>query len=339
MIVKISSEISKSDLTRIETWFLKRDIEIRKVKTGRHLLLISSSQWKGDTYFLSRFKSVESLIDTGTEYQLSSRIYQSSNTVIELTNGVVFGRNHTVLMAGPCAVESENQIMHVAEVLSRRLKVKVFRAGAFKPRTSPYSFQGLGNRGLRLLRKIRDNFDMRIVSEVKDTTHLDSVAEVADIVQIGTKSMYNFTLLQRCGKLQKPILLKRGFMSTIKEVLQAADFIISSGNPRVILCERGIRTFEPQTRFSLDICSASLMQKISHLPVVLDPSHAVGIASLVPTIARSAAALGVDGLLIEVHPRPSQAKSDRNQALSLTQFEKMVPVLSSICSAVGRKLI
>jgi 3-deoxy-7-phosphoheptulonate synthase len=180
---------------------------------------------------------------------------------------------------------------------------------------------------------------MKIITEVKDTTHLAEVAEVADIIQVGTKSMYNFSLLAMCGQLKQPIVLKRGFMTTIKEFLQAADFILCNGNPKVILCERGIRTFEPQTRFCLDVCSAALLKELSHLPVILDPSHAMGIAAQVPLVAQSAAALGIDGLLVETHPNPAKAKSDKEQALSFEEFSQMVQVLDKICTAVGRRLV
>lgn len=340
MIIVLRPTASASSIAEIQAWFADQDVEVRRLDTSERTLLITSSQWGGDSSYLSnRTEIVEALIDTGTEYQLCSRSYQLENTVVDLGDDIVFGRDHTVLMAGPCAIESEDQVIHAAEFLRHNFDIKVFRAGAFKPRTSPYTFQGLADKGLRLLEKVRDEFGMKIITEVKDTTHLDAVAEVADIVQIGTKSMYNFSLLQSCGRLDKPILLKRGFMSTINEFLRAADFILSSGNPHVILCERGIRTFESQIRFSMDICSAALIQEISHLPIVLDPSHAIGIASYVPKVAQAAAGLGVDGLLIEVHPHPALAKSDKDQALSFDQFSEMVPMLARICSAVGRKLV
>jgi 3-deoxy-7-phosphoheptulonate synthase len=341
MIIKLLSHTPELEISHLENWLNQQEVEFKRLDLPKQSVIITSAQYKSSYYasHLSNFKSIEEIIETGTEYQLCTRKYQSTNTVVDLGDGITFGSDRTVLMAGPCAVESEIQIMQTAEFLCKNFNVKVLRAGAFKPRTSPYSFQGLTEHGLRLLEKVREQFGLKIITEVKDTTHLDMVADIADIVQIGTKAMYNFSLLTFCGKLNKPILLKRGFMSTIKEFLQAADFILVNGNPNVILCERGIRTFEPQTRFSLDVCSAALLKEVSHLPLVLDPSHAIGLAAQVPEVAQAAAALGVDGLLIEIHPNPSQAKSDREQALSFTQFNKMVPVLKNICIAVNRVLV
>lgn len=282
---------------------------------------------------------IEDLLLIPTEYQLSTRAFQASNTIIDLGNGVIFGKNKTVMMAGPCAVESESQAMNTAEFLVSTFDIKVFRAGVFKPRTSPYSFQGLEHDGLRILEKVRDTFGVKIISEVKDQSHLNEVANVADIIQIGTKSMYLFNLLADCGRLTKPIMLKRGFMSTLKEFLQAVDFIMANGNPNVILCERGLRNFEPQTRFSLDICGAALLKEISHLPLVLDPSHAMGRAAQVPLVAQASAALEVDGLIVETHPNPAEAKSDKEQALSFHDFSVMMTKIRPICSAVGRELV
>jgi 3-deoxy-7-phosphoheptulonate synthase len=303
------------------------------------MYLVTSAKESLNESFKKKFKDVTSLIDTKTEYQLSSRKFKKRKTQIFLNKEIVFGKNKTVMMAGPCAIESESQVMKTASFLSERMGVKVFRAGAFKPRTSFYTFQGLGVKGLKLLEKVRNEFGMKIITEVKDTTHLDVVAEVADIVQIGTKSMYNFSLLERCGKINKPVLLKRGFMATVKEFLQAADFIIANGNPQVILCERGIRSFEPSTRFTLDLGCAALIQGISHLPVVIDPSHAVGVASLVGKAAQASAGLGVDGLLVEVHPNPVNSKSDKDQALTFQQFEQLYSSVKRISKAVDRVLI
>lgn len=339
MIIKINRVTAETTLHKLEDWLSTQGVEYRMVEAFDQILVVTSSKWKGDTSSLKAIEGVDAIVDPGTEYQLCTRSFHPNDTVIDLGNDIVFGRGNTVLMAGPCAVESEDQVMRTAEFLRSKFDIKVFRAGAFKPRTSPYTFQGLADEGLKLLDKVRDNFGMKIITEVKDTTHLQQVADVADIIQVGTKSMYNFSLLALCGELQKPIVLKRGFMTTIKEFLQAADFIISSGNPNVILCERGIRTFETQTRFCLDVCAAALLKEVSHLPIVLDPSHAMGIAAQVPLVAQAAAGLGVDGLLIETHPDPANAKSDKEQALSFEQFGQMVPVLDKICTAVGRTLI
>ncbi|ASC70436.1 3-deoxy-7-phosphoheptulonate synthase [Halomicronema hongdechloris C2206] len=339
MIIKLSQSSTDMALKHLVKWFAQQDVEARQINWGAQVLLVTSSKWKGDADYLKSIDGVESVTEMTADYQLCTRKFQPQDTVIDLGDGVIFGRGATVMMAGPCAVESEDQVMRTAEFLRSKFDIKVFRAGAFKPRTSPYTFQGLADEGLNLLAKVRKEFGMKIITEVKDTTHLAAVADVADIIQIGTKAMYNFSLLAMCGQLKQPIVLKRGFMTTIKEFLQAADFILSSGNSKVILCERGIRSFEPQTRFCLDVCSAALIKELSHLPIVLDPSHAMGIAAQVPLVAQSAAALGVDGLLIETHPDPANAKSDKEQALSFEEFGRIVPVLDKICTAVGRRLI
>lgn len=340
MIVKLKGMASESAKNALVDWCMHREIECKRVNLNAVSYLVTSTSWKGDLKEYAGYADiVEDSIKIDTEYQLSTRKFQKNNTVIDLGNGVVFGTDKTVMMAGPCSVESEKQVMTTAEFLVKNFGIKVFRAGAFKPRTSPYSFQGMEIDGLKLLAKVRKEFGMKIITEVKDETHLDVVAEYADIVQIGTKSMYHFNMLARCGKLKRPIMLKRGFMSTIKEFLQAVDFIMANGNPNVILCERGIRTFEPQTRFCLDVCGASLLKEISHLPMVLDPSHAMGRAAQVPQVAQSAVALEIDGILVETHPQPSLSKSDKEQTLSFDEFGAMMKKLRPICAAVNRTLV
>ena len=339
MIIRFEPGALPGQITQVQSVVDPDQSESRKVLLDGIWHLVTSAQWSGDEAQLAELPGVAQVLPFATEYQLSSRMFRPTNTVVDLGGGIVFGTDKTIIAAGPCAVESEYQVMKTAEYLVNHFNIKLFRAGVYKPRTSPYSFQGLGSDGIWLLEKVRTTFDVKIITEVKDNTHLDEVAAVADIIQIGTKSMYNFTLLTNCGKLKKPILLKRGFMTTLDEFLRAADFILCEGNTQVILCERGIRTFEPQTRFNLDVCGAALLKRLSHLPLVLDPSHAMGIRSEVPLVAQSCAALGVDGLLIEVHPNPEEARSDRAQALSLEQFSQLYPVLTSVCAAVGRKAV
>ncbi|MDK2820427.1 MAG: 3-deoxy-7-phosphoheptulonate synthase [Clostridia bacterium] len=339
MIIKFKKNTLENSLERLKNWLLNADIEFKEVILNGIVHIITSSGWKDVAALADYREIIDTIIDFDTEYQISTRKYQQNNTVINLGDDLVFGANKTIMMAGPCAVESEDQVMRTAEFLSEKCNIKVFRAGAYKPRTSPYTFQGLEEKGLKILDKVRNEFGMKIITEVKDNSHLDEVADCADIIQIGTKSMYIFNLLSRCGRINKPVLLKRAFMATIKEFLQAADFILSNGNPNVILCERGIRTFEPQTRFSLDVCSTALLKEISHLPIVLDPSHAMGRAAQVPLVGQAAAAMEVDGLLIETHPNPSEAKSDKNQALSFEQFEKMMNKLKPICKSIKRQLV
>jgi 3-deoxy-7-phosphoheptulonate synthase len=213
------------------------------------------------------------------------------------------------------------------------------RAGSFKPRTSPYSFQGLEHRGLELLARVRDTYGFKIITEAKDATHIDAVIEMADIVQVGAKAMYDHGILVACSKSRKPVLIKRGFGSTLQEFVQAAEFVSSGGNENVILCERGIRTFETRTRFTLDLCGVAYLKEYTNLPVVVDPSHAMGFAYGVSDLARAAVAMGVDGLLIETHPYPKSALSDASQQLDFAQFEAMFRTLSPIAQAVGRKMV
>lgn len=286
--------------------------------------------------------SVEPYVDEfficNTDIQLASREYQPAKRTVSVGE-VTFGDpSQTVMMAGPCSVESEEQINAVAEFLSA-LGVKIMRAGCFKPRTSPYSFQGLGHRGLELLARVRERYGLRIITEVKDATHVDAVIAVTDVVQIGAKAMYDHGILTACSKARKPVLLKRGFGSTLQEFVQAAEFILSGGNENVILCERGIRTFEHKTRFTLDLCGVAYLKEHTNLPIVVDPSHAMGFAYGVPDLARAAVAMGMDGLLIETHPNPKTALSDAVQQLDFNQFTALHESLVPIAQAVGKRMM
>lgn len=274
------------------------------------------------------------------DIQLASRKYIDAIRTVKLSDQVTVGGGtaNTVMIAGPCSVESEEQIESAA-ALCVRLGIKVLRAGAFKPRTSPYSFQGMGVEGLKLLQKMRDKHHLAIISEVRDSTHVNEVLEYADIIQIGAKSMYDHGILRACGASHKPVLLKRGFGTTLQEFVQAAEFILSGGNERVILCERGIRTFETKTRFTLDLCGTAWLKQHTNLPVILDPSHAMGYAYGVADLTRACFAMGVDGLLIETHPNPAVAKSDASQQLDFEAFEKMYLSLKAMAPAVGRTLV
>jgi 3-deoxy-7-phosphoheptulonate synthase len=242
-----------------------------------------------------------------------------------------------VVMAGPCSVESEAQILATARAVAQA-GASMLRGGAFKPRTSPYEFQGLKEDGLRLLAQAREATGLKIVTEVKDTATLQRVAETADCLQIGARNMQNFSLLEAVGELKKPVMLKRGPSATIKELLLAAEYIVARGNKQVIFCERGIRTFETMTRNTLDLNAVPMLKAASHLPVVVDPSHGVGIRSAVPAMARAGLAAGADGLIIEVHPEPDRALSDGMQSLTVPMFEKLMGELDLIARAVGRTL-
>ena len=243
-----------------------------------------------------------------------------------------------MMIGGPCSVESEEQITSSAELMVE-LGVSTLRAGCYKPRTSPYSFQGLGLEGLKLLDKMRSKYGLNIITEVRDSTHVDEIIEYADIVQIGAKSMYDHGILKRCGKTDKPILLKRGFGTTLKEFVQMAEFILSGGNDNVILCERGLRTFETGTRFTLDLCGVAYLKEYTNLPIILDPSHAMGYAYGVADLARACTAMGVEGLLIEVHPNPKLAKSDASQQLDHSQFTELLGSVRGVAESIGRTIV
>ena len=277
--------------------------------------------------------------DMPTDMQLSSRSYQAETHRIAIGDTYIGGDCVNQLMiAGPCAVESREQIEQSCQML-KRLGIRVLRAGSYKPRTSPYTFRGLGEDGLKLLAEMREKYGLLVATEMRDATHADKVIEYADIVQVGAKAMYDHGLLTAAGQCGKPVILKRGFSSTLQELVHAADFVMSCGNEQVILCERGIRSFETQTRFTLDLCGVAWLKEHCNLPVILDPSHAMGYAYGVADLARACTAMGVDGLLIETHPTPCQAKSDAAQQLSHAQFEEMYKSIEPIAKAVGKTLV
>lgn len=287
---------------------------------------------------------VEQVIAVSKPYKLASREFHPANTVIEISapcasEGVVrIGDTAVVMMAGPCTVESEKQLMTTAEAVRKEGAV-ILRGGAFKPSTSPYGFRGMGEEGLKLLAKARDEFGLAIITEVMTPTDVEMVCEYADILQIGTRNMQNYMLLDEVGRAEKPVLLKRGMSSTIEEWLLAAEYVLSQGNSRVILCERGIRTFEKTTRNTMDISAIPVIKRLSHLPIIADPSQGTGHRDLVSAMSLAAVAAGADGLLVEVHPNPDEALKDGAQSLTLDQFKSLMPQVQSVSLAIGRKLI
>lgn len=268
-------------------------------------------------------------------YKLASRTFRPAGTVVRVGDGVEIGGARVVVMAGPCSVESKDQIEKTAELVARG-GAKVIRGGAFKPRSSPYSFQGMGEEGLKLLRVAADHQKLLVVSEVMDLTQIPLVSAYADILQVGARNMQNFNLLRELGRSKKPVLLKRGPSATVEELLLSAEYILAGGNYNVILCERGIRTFENYTRNTMDISAIPVVKKLSHLPIVADPSHGTGRRDKVAPMARAALAAGADGLLMEVHPDPDHALSDGAQSLRFAQFEELMQQLRMIAPAVGR---
>jgi len=273
------------------------------------------------------------------DLQLASADYLTHKRSVHI-GGVEIGgsTNNMMMIAGPCSVESEEQIEASAQLM-KSMGIKALRGGCFKPRTSPYSFQGMGLEGLKLLAKMREKYGLAIVTEVRDATHVDVVIDYTDVIQVGAKAMYDHGILRACGKARKPVLLKRGFGTTLQEFVQAAEFILSGGNNQVVLCERGIRTFENQTRFTLDLCGVAFMKAKTNLPVILDPSHAMGYAYGVPDLTRACVAMGIDGLLIEVHPNPKIAKSDAAQQLNHEEFRLLHESIQPIAKAVGKIMV
>lgn len=285
---------------------------------------------------IERMDGVEQTVPILRPFKLASRDFHPQDTVVKV-NGVSVGGKQLVVMAGPCAVESYDQLLETARAV-KEAGACVLRGGAFKPRTSPYSFQGLGEKGLRFLAEARKETGLAVVTEVMEPQMVPLVTTYADILQIGARNMQNYALLHAVGEAQRPVLLKRGMMSTIEELLMAAEYILSHGNDRIILCERGIRTFERYTRNSLDISAVPLLKQLSHLPVVVDPSHSTGKWELVEPVSRAAVAAGADGLIIEVHPRPEEALSDGAQSLKPARFAKLMQGLRPVAEAVGRTL-
>ncbi|HXY67842.1 MAG TPA: 3-deoxy-7-phosphoheptulonate synthase [Gemmatimonadales bacterium] len=292
---------------------------------------------KVDASRLEGLPGVLEIIHVSQPYKQVSREWRAENTVIPLPGGVAIGGDDVVVMAGPCSVESEAQILAAARAV-REAGAAVLRGGAFKPRTSPYAFQGLGEKGLELLAKAREETGLAVVTEVMEPEAVELTARYADILQVGARNMQNYPLLKRVGRVRKPVLLKRGIAATITELLLAAEYILAEGNPNVILCERGVRSFDQATRFLFDLTAIPLVHKLSHLPIIADPSHGTGLRDKVIPMARAAVAAGADGLLIEVHPDPAHALSDGAQSLAPEQFTELMRQTRAIAEVIGRRV-
>ncbi len=286
---------------------------------------------------LAALPGVQEIIHVTKPYKQVSREWKAESTVIRLPGGLTVGGDEVVVMAGPCSVESERQILDAARAV-REAGATVLRAGAYKPRSSPYSFQGLGRAGLKLLARAREETGLLIVTEAMDGEEMDFVAETADIIQLGARNMQNYSLLKRAGRSGKPILLKRGLSATIQELLLSAEYILAEGNPNVILCERGVRGFDTATRNIFDLSAIAVVHGLSHLPIIADPSHGTGHRDMVIPMARAAVAAGADGLLVEVHPTPDRALSDGAQSLYPEQFDRMMKETRLIAEAIGRRV-
>jgi 3-deoxy-7-phosphoheptulonate synthase len=302
----------------------------------RTAICITGNKGPLDPSLFTRFDGVIDAVPVSQPYKLVSRELKPESTVVEV-RGVKIGGDSFCVMAGPCSVESLDQLMSTAQHVKQH-GAQMLRGGAFKPRTSPYDFQGLKEGGLKMLAEARDATGLPVVTEVKDVETLPLVAEYADVLQIGARNMQNFSLLERVGELGKPVMLKRGISSTVKEWLMAAEYIVSRGNRNVILCERGIRTFETLTRNTLDLGVLPLLRHITHLPIVVDPSHGTGVARAVTPLARAATATGIDGIMVEVHPDPAKALSDGPQALTFPMFEDMMRDVVRIVEVMGQTM-
>ena len=294
----------------------------------------------GSTSHISRellldISGVEEVIRITKPFKMASRDFHAEDTVVRINGTDVGARGSFLIIAGPCSVESRDHVLEVAEFVKSQ-GAHMLRGGAYKPRSSPYSFQGLGEEGLKYLAEAREKTGLPVVTEVMSASEMSMVCEYADVVQIGARNMQNFSLLKAAGEARKPVLLKRGLSSTIEEFLLASEYILSGGNLQVILCERGIRTFETYTRNTLDISAVPVIKELSHLPIIVDPSHAAGKRSLVPALAKAALAVGADGIMVEVHGQPEKAKSDGPQSLDFEGFADLMGELKAIAAAVGR---
>jgi len=287
---------------------------------------------------LGAYPNIEKIVPIQEPYKLANRSFKNEPTVIKLGEDVTIGGKEITIMAGPCAVENEKQIIDTARAI-KKAGAKILRGGAFKPRTSPYSFQGLQEKGLKLLKMAAEDSGLKIITEVMSSEHVELIGKYTDIFQIGARNMQNFYLLKKVGNAGKPVMLKRGLTATYKEFIMAAEYIMSEGNYNVILCERGIRTFEDYTRNTLDLISIPVLKKLTHLPVVIDPSHGTGRRDLVAPAATGAVAMGADGLIVEVHPHPVKALSDGQQSLHFAEFREMLRNLTKVARAVDRKII
>ncbi len=334
MIIVMKAGASKAEINKII-----KELESKKFKpmplfgVERTVIAVIGEERDLSTSHLEALPGVEKVMRVLQPYKLVSKEAKSEKTTIKLKN-IEIGKNGVAAIAGPCAVESEEQMDQVGNKL-KKLGVKIMRGGAYKPRTGPYSFQGLGKEGLKILKKTADKYGLSTVTEVIDIRDIDLIAENADILQIGARNMQNFELLKELGKIEKPVLLKRGPMATIEELLLAAEYILLHGNPQVILCERGIRTFEKETRNTLALATIPLVKELSHLPIIIDPSHGTGKKSLIEPMTKAAIAAGADGFMIETHPTPEKALSDAQQQLSLEEFEELIKNIEPLLNALN----
>lgn len=337
MIIVMSPNATEENLARVQERVEQAGLRVH-LSTGedRTIVGVIGDKKKIANLEMNMMEGVEKTVRITEKYKLVSRDFQPEDTVVDV-GGVKIGGSHLVIMAGPCAVESMEQLREAAKCV-REGGAEFLRGGAFKPRTSPYDFQGLAKKGLEMLRKAADEQGLKVVTEVVDHDDIEIIGEYADVFQVGARNMQNFQLLKALGRAKKPVLLKRGLSATISEWLNAAEYILSGGNTEVILCERGIRTYETFTRNTLDLSAVAAVKELSHLPVIVDPSHGTGRWQMVRPMARAAVAAGADGLIIEVHPHPEAAFSDGDQSLKPKNFNRLMEEISSIGTIMGKTL-
>ena len=338
MIVAMQETATEKQIQDVIEHLVRMGFSVHRTTGARQSVLAAvGARIDFDTRNLEVLSGVQEVHRISAPYKLAGRSFRPEGTVIEFANGVKIGGDEVVVMAGPCSVESREQLFNVAGQVAKA-GARVLRGGAFKPRSSPYTFQGMGLEGLKLLREAGDQFKMLVISEVMEISQIAMMLPYIDIFQVGARNMQNFNLLRELGKVKKPVLLKRGIAATLEELLLSAEYIMAGGNYEVILCERGIRTFETYTRNTLDISAIPIIQKLSHLPMTSDPSHGTGLRDKVPPMARASLAAGADALLIEVHHDPDRALSDGAQSLFPPQFAKLMDELRLIAPVVGRKM-
>jgi len=337
MVVVMQERATDEQVQRVISQLVEMGFDVHR-STGALRTVIGAvgGNRVGDPRLLEVLDGVQEVLRITEPYKLASRTFRPENSVVTIGD-VRIGGDEVIVMAGPCSAETEEQVEAAASAV-KRAGAKVLRGGAFKPRSSPYSFQGLGEEGLRLLRGASDRHNLKLVSEVMDISQLELIQRYADILQVGARNMQNFTLLRELGHARTPVLLKRGISATIEEWLLSAEYILAGGNMNVMLCERGIRTFESYTRNTLDISAIPVVRKLSHLPILVDPSHGTGLRDKVAPMARAAVAAGADGLLIEVHHDPDHALSDGAQSLFPAQFDRLMAELRIIAPAIGRSI-
>ena len=336
MVVVMEERATEAQIEKVVASLVDAGMDVHRSTGVNRTVLGVVGAHKVDPDLISVMDGVHEVLRITEPYKLASRTFKPEGTVVVIDD-VRIGGDEVIVMAGPCSAENEEQVFTTAAAV-KKAGAKIFRGGAFKPRSSPYSFQGLGEEGLRMLREASDQHNMKLVSEVMDISQIELVGRYADIYQVGARNMQNFTLLRELGRTRKPVLLKRGIAATIEEWLLSAEYILAGGNNDVILCERGIRTFESYTRNTLDISAIPVIKKLSHLPIITDPSHATGMRNKVAPMARASVAAGADGIIVEVHCNPDKALSDGAQSMFPAQFDRVMAELRIIAPAIGRSI-